>query len=337
LRELVAAWDALGRETPPGAGWHARRVHVGAACRIQAALREPTGERATLLEVPAAAIPAGADFPDCAGFLLKVEPIISGPGGQVRLVLQERSPTYAELFVALAEDVARRAAGAPSSATAVAVVVARLAVWQRFVSDFGPGRLSDEARAGLVGELLALESLFLPRLSRSGAVAAWVGPSGAAQDFRLETCLVEIKASTAFSPASFRVSNLEQLSGDAGLPLFLCHVGLTADGSAARSLPVIVADLRSVFGVDPPDGLDLFEAHLFEAGYLDTFADAYSTPAYGLRGMRFFHVAEGFPLLTPGGVPSGILGATYSVSLGACEPWEVPAADCTSLIETANV
>ncbi len=255
----------------------------------------------------------------------------------MRLVLQERNPAYAELFSGLVEDVLRRVVNLPSPSAVVSTVLFRLATWQRFVADFGPGRLSDEARVGLVGELLALELLFLPRLTHSAAVDSWVGPRKAPQDFRVGTCLVEVKSSVAFSPGSFRVANLEQLSGDAGLPLFLCHFSMTVGGSTARNLPTIIDDLRGTIGASSPDAVDRFDALLFEAGYLEAFSGVYASPTYSARSMRFFRVAGGFPRLTPGGVPTGILSATYTLSLAACEQWQVPATECTALIESANV
>lgn len=338
MSDLELAWNALlveGRSEP---GWHGRRVFADAPCRIQAAIRPASGVRGVLFEVPIAAVPAVVEYPACAGFALLPELLTGGPGGTVRLVLEERAPAYAELFSAMAADVTHRTADARSASAAVACLLARLAVWQRFASRFGPGRLTDEACVGLAAELIFLDRYALARLRPEAAAQAWVGPTGAPQDFRFPAGLVEIKGSLAQTPASIRISNLQQMDGTAGLPLFLCHLALSAAvGAGARSLPDLVADLRQAFGAGADGALEAFEDLLMDVGYLDIHAAHYLQPFYAVRAATFYRVEGMFPRLTPGEVPSGVLSATYAISLAACAAWVVPEAQCLSVIETVHV
>lgn len=333
---LEDAWGLLRAESRPEPGWHGRRVHPEAVCRLQAAIRQPDGVRGLLLEVQAAAIPAGVEWPDCAGFLLTPAPLSGGASGRVRLVLEERSPVYAELFGVVADNVAACAAAAGSEPAAVAAVAGRLAAWQRFMERHGPGRLSEEARVGLAAELIFLETVVLARLPATEAVTAWRGPTGAPQDFRFPACLVEVKGSVAATPSSFRVSNLDQLSGDAGLALFLCHQSLSSSGPGARTLPALVADIRAAAAGGGAAAGQL-EDLLFEAGWLDAHAPGYSVQLYAPSGLRCFRVEDGFPRLTPGGVPPGVSAAVYSVLLSACTPFETTLAACADLIGNPHV
>lgn len=337
MNELESAWAVLEAEARPKAGWHSRRIQAAGVCAIRAGIRRPSGARAVLFEVPAAAVPAATLYPECAGFSLSPETMTAGPGGMVRLVLEERLPAYREIFGVLGDAVAAKVATAPDEARAVTLLLARLAAWQRFLAVHGPGRMSDEACTGLAAELVFLERKVLPVRTAAQAMQAWLGPTGAPQDFRFRGCLVEVKGSTALSPASFRVSSLEQLSGDAGLPLFVCHVAFALGGQASRSLPAIVAAVRASVAGDL-DGADArLEDLLFEAGYLDVHAPAYDLTALAVRAERYFQVAEGFPRLSPGGVPGGVLSATYSVALSACARFEVTAAVCEDLIGNGHV
>jgi hypothetical protein len=332
VNELDLAWSELASEGRTEPGWHGRRVMLAAPCRIQAAIRPGVGSLGVLFDVASSVVPAAVDYPACAGFVLAPEAISPGPGGRVRLVLEERGTAYRDVFLAMAADVVQRVAAAPDEATSVQVLLSRLQVWLRFAARFGPGLLSTDAQTGLVGELLFLENYILGHLPAGAAVAAWTGPGGAAQDFRLSRCYVEIKASTALSPSSMRISNLAQLDGAAGMPLFLCHMSLGLAGPAARRLPDIIIDLRTRLSAEPDGALEAFGDSLVEAGFLEIHSPHYLAVAYVLRGAIFHTVAEDFPRLTPSLVPAAVEAATYSLSLAACQPWIVDETVCTDLI-----
>lgn len=338
MSELEAAWTALAGEARTEPGWHVRRVMLTSPGRILAAIRPAPGSRGVLFEVSAAALPAGIDYPTCAGFTVTPEALTPGPGGTVRLVLEERGTAYADIFSSMATDVVRRASATGTEADFVTMLLARLNVWLRFASRFGPGLLSDESRTGLAGELLFLERFILPRLTPVQALIAWTGPIGIAQDYRFPGCFVEIKASVSASPTAMRISNLEQLDGAAGLPLFLCHLSLSMVGPTARSLPDLVLALRDRFDAAADGSAEMFDERLLDGGYLTAHEVHYQAPAYDLRRALFHDVVDGFPRLTPSTAPQGVSAATYTLLLAACNPWIVDEAVCTTLIgDFANV
>lgn len=331
MNELESAWTALTSESRTEPGWHSRRVAHTAPCSVRAAVR-PTGGRGLLIDVPAAAIPAGADYPACAGFSVTPETVVPGPGGSVRLTLEERGAGYGDIFTTMATDVVRRASATASEAAFVTMLLSRLGVWQRFASKFGPGLLSEEAQTGLAGELLFLDRIVLARATPVQALAAWSGPGGIPQDFRFPACYVEIKASVSASPATVRISNLDQLDGAAGMPLFLCHLSLSLAGRDALSLPDLIEAVRARLELAGDGSEEMLADRLADAGYLTLHAAHYRARVYDLRRLVCHHVTGAFPRLTPSTVPQGITGATYALSIVACQDWIVDESECTRLI-----
>ncbi len=331
MSELESAWTALTSEGRTEPGWHSRRVAPTAPCSVRAAVR-PSGLRGLLIDVSAAAIPAGADYPACAGFSVTPETVAPGPGGSVRLTLEERGAGYSDIFTTMATDVVQRASATASEAAFVTMLLSRLGVWQRFASRFGPGLLSEEAQTGLAGELLFLDRIVLARVTPVQAMAAWSGPSGIPQDFRFPACYVEIKASVSASPATMRISNLDQLDGAAGVPLFLCHLSLSLAERHALSLPDLIEAVRARLQLAGDGSEEMLADRLADAGYLTLHAAHYRARVYDLRRLVWHHVTGTFPRLTPSTVPQGITGATYALSIAACQDWIVDESECTRLI-----
>jgi hypothetical protein len=58
----------------------------------------------------------------------------------------------------------------------------------------------------------------------------------------------------------------------------------------------------------------LLSERLLAAGYYDAHADRYSR-RFSLADMRVVEVAAGFPRLTPGTAPAGIMRAMYEIDL----------------------
>jgi hypothetical protein len=330
--EAIEAWRALTAEARTEPGWHALRVLAGSACDMRVALRAPDGARAVLFEVAARSLPAGADLPSCVGFDLMLETISPGPGGRVRLCLALRDRRYSDVFSTLADDVLRTAATSPNEAHAVKALLGRLHTWERFVSRFGPDRLTDEQQVGLFAELLFLLTEVIPGMDAAAAVRAWRGPYREAQDFRFRAAAVEVKATAARTPASFRVANLDQLSLGTFEVLLIQHVTVQADALGGNTLPDMVRLVRTALLASDAAAASDFDAALLEAGYLDAHADSYERTFASLAKL-WLNVTGEFPRLTRISVPTGISEATYSVALAPCAPYAVEADVARAMIK----
>lgn len=325
MTEIESAWAQISAEGHAKPGWHTRRVRLSSACDIKAALLYPGETPAVLFSVRAQAIPPGAEYPDCVGFTVEAQPTAPGPAGSVRLSLVLNEPRYRDVFGTLAEDVASVVADASSDSHAVRLLLGRLHTWQRFVTEYGTGCLSEESQIGLVAELIFLETHMLPSVPADTAVRSWRGPYGAPHDIELPGHSFEIKASTALSPTTFRVSNLDQLEAVASRPLTLVHMLLDGNSDSGLTLPEMVDRLRAaISATDPAASID-FDASLIAAGYMDAHARFYTERRYQRRAERWFDIRDEFPRLTRAAVPAGVREASYTVQLADCAAFERPA------------
>src|SRR5689334_12963721 len=134
-------------------GWLTRFALPSPAQPLLVALDVAAGRRALLLPLPAQAIPPRKDWPDCSGLeIFKV--VLSG---QPHLGVQLTDRSAADVFNALAEDVAPRVAQLADARAAASALLGRLRRWQKFLQAAGSG-LTPPAHRGLYGELHTLRT-----------------------------------------------------------------------------------------------------------------------------------------------------------------------------------
>ncbi len=139
-----------------------------------------------------------------------------------------------------------------------------------------------------------LQTLLLPALGPSVALAGWKGPEGAHQDFQYAAAWIEVKTTLAKQPQSVRITSERQLDDTHVAALFLHVFALEAQAEGADTLPARVAALRSALGASPA-AREVFEDGLLAAGYRDLDAPRYAAPGYAVRRADTFRVAPGFP------------------------------------------
>jgi Putative PD-(D/E)XK family member, (DUF4420) len=134
-------------------------------------------------------------------------------------------------------------------------VLARIERWRVLLLADSAG-LNRFALRGLIGELLVLENRLLPLLGLDEGVAAWTGPLGMAQDFRLPSGQrIEVKAADRDADRVL-VNGLGQLDGG-GDPLQLVVVRLEdtgRDAPDALTVPLLIGRLRARL-TDSPSAL----------------------------------------------------------------------------------
>lgn len=328
---VADTWEVINGEGHAEPGWHARRIRMGSVCDIRASVRAPDCAVAVLFEIAARSVPPGADMPGCVGFELMVEPIDPGPNGRVRICLVLRDQRYRDVFATLAEDVVGVVSAASSEPQAVKLLLGRLHTWERFISRFGPDRLSDERQIGLYAELRFLSDEVIPLSSAAAVVRAWRGPFMEAQDFHFRAVGVEVKSTASRNPTTFHVSNFDQLDNGSLEDLLVFYASVEADALAGDSLPQLVAAIRTTLSSSDPAAASEFDAALIEAGYLDAHAAHYDR-VFRVRQILWLKVEEGFPRLIRSTVPHGISAASYSVSLDACAPYAISAEEARQII-----
>jgi hypothetical protein len=332
---IESLWIEMEREAISGnqPAWLSRFALPQPSNPLLAALETANCRRALLLPLPKSTIPPRRDWPDCRGLEIFTVALDGQPHWGVRL----RDAGCADVFAALAEDVAPRLAAAPTPRAAATALLARLRRWQKFLAA-GTAGLTVQQQRGLYGELLTLHSLLIPVLTPDFAVPAWRAPMATHQDFQFSTGAVEVKTTVAKQPETIRITSERQLD-DTGIPALFLHVvvldervieqDVTAGG---MSLPALIADVR-VNLASHPQLIERFDDSLLEAGYLDVDASRYAARRFALRHEHTFRVRDGFPRLTEKDLPEGVGDASYSLSLTACKPFTVTVSAMLKLLK----
>lgn len=314
---IEAQWLALEAETAGDRNsWRLRLARPIEGHSLFVAVHG--GRRHLLLRAARAAIPHRTTWPECAGLeLLAVE-----MEGHAYFGVALREVRFADVFAALAEDLARRIEAAPS-AVAVDAFSGQLARWQRFLAAATEG-LGEEARRGLWGELHLLLEVIVPALG-GAAAGGWKGPHAAHQDFQFPSAWIEVKTTLAKLPQVVRITSERQLDDTRAPAIFLHVIALEAVERDAVTLPALVQRVRSALSLWPP-AQEQFEDALLAARYLDLHAARYERVGYAVRRESTFRIGSGFPRIVEADLPPGIGDASYLLSLSACEGFSVPRA-----------
>lgn len=309
--EFVAAWESLASACDSASGWRSIPIAPGGLVSLRAGRRFPDNEESLLAGFTTATLPAAATLPDGQGFAVqRVDPLLDG---KTWLALTRRTSGSAELFLTMVCDVAGTldAAAGADEPRALKVFIGRVRAWQEFMRK-GAQPLGPEAEVGLVGELSTLSAIIEAGVPASTACESWLGPLDGLRDFEIGTGGIEVKSSLTSAGFPARIGSLEQLDDTVRQPLFVIGVRLrqVSDG---KSLPDMVEALRDIVCGDT-EAERLLSERLVAAGYFDAHADRYTRRFIG-AGTRIVEVAEGFPRLTPGGVPAGVSRASYEIDL----------------------
>lgn len=275
---------------------------------------------ALLVQTKPALLATLEEWPKSEGFDVVLRPVKGKVGDATLVCLELTSPRYRDVFMSLAEDICKVVSVETDAQSALQKMHRRLYRWQEFLKRHREEGLSPEQRVGLFGELEILQEVFLKTLEPVHAIQGWRGCKKAHQDFQYQGFALEVKATRAVTPDRIHISNIQQLDEEGVDEMFLSLVWLHQNESSGRSLPAIIAEIRSTLS-DPAE--TLFNEGLMEVGYLDIHQSIYEKELYQVRKITVFLVGEGFPRLTHSMIPDGIKGVKYQISIDACGPFLV--------------
>ncbi|MGQ0467905.1 MAG: PD-(D/E)XK motif protein [Sporichthyaceae bacterium] len=281
------------------------------------------------------------EAPPSAGPLPKLKGLelaLSSPaGGKAVLLLTLKDADSADLFRQLCVDLTAAANGATRETEAVARVLARTWRWHHLMRG-GPNRvLSKHEQMGLIAELEVLERSLAPQVGLAAGLLHWFGPLDGPKDFELGTVAVEVKARRGGAAAAVKISSEDQLDASGFARMYLAVVQVDeAMGSetAAVTLAGRIAALREGVASTAPEAVELLESRLAGAGYRDE--DEYAT-AWLVAETVLYEVRDGFPALTPGGLPVGVDRVSYSLSLASLAPYRAEPSDLSTWLESGDV
>jgi hypothetical protein len=240
--------------------------------------------------------------------------------GSWLIVLRLKVGELEQVFGRLCQDLVEATTFVQTQKELVALMVARLKLWEMLFSGTQDGLLGVNQIRGLVAELLVLEDILKSgKRGIADAVEGWVGPSRSDRDYEYPDVSFEVKSLTP-GRRGVTITSLEQLASDG--PLVLVVATLTTVGktdAGAFCLNSLVGHLEGAVSHDPV-ALALFKEKLILAGYVEH--SRYEIDWFVLAEMRSFNVAEGFPRLVAGKVPDGILSASYEIELASLSAYE---------------
>lgn len=310
IDDIELAWSAL-LDSTDASGWRSIAIETVGSCALRAGRSFPDNCEALLVGFPSSTVSAAEKLPDGQGFsLVRVEP----DGDRTAWLALTRKPHGSpELFASMIADVVRALVSEPSAnqQRLLRIFLGRIRAWQEFMRKGAQG-LNPEAEIGLIGELVLLQTIINAGLPLDLAIESWVGPLGGVQDFEIGAGALEVK--TTLSPVGFpaKIGSLEQLDDSARQPLFVAGARLRQT-EGGQKLPEFVEAMRQSIGGDN-EATRVLSERLLAAGYFDAHADRYPR-CFALVDIRVVEVASGYPRLTPGTVPAGIMRAMYEIDL----------------------
>jgi len=331
---MIEAWEDLGREVAHPAGIQRVRLDTEAAADLFACVFWPTGRPGLLVEGNGAYRPTGDRIPTCRG-VRTVHEVVAGPPERTVLRVILEDDRLLDIFAVLSADLIATAAVEPTVAAALRRCIDRICLWQGLFERVPVEGMSEERQRGMIGELMILENLLMPRLGSLAAVLAWVGPDPAHQDFIHGATAVEVKTSLAKRHARIPISNEKQLDERPHSALVLAHLRFDESAALGESLPEVVARLRTALITDPAASRQ-FDDRLMLGGYLDVHAPLYLPNRWQVSSTRYFRVQGEFPRLTEANLPPGVGDISYSIIADDLGPFEISAENAAEMLEVDN-
>jgi hypothetical protein len=318
-----ALWRELEKGRGDGEGRLVRRIHPESAVDLFLAVTKPGNRRMLSLGVASGATAALDDLPSGRGIETRLQHSADEARAQLQLVLGD--PMCADIFAALAQDLADAVSPAASDEEAVLAWVTRLRRWQGLLAALTPDGLSGERQRGLYAELWLLRKHLLSALGEEMAIRGWTGPSASSHDFELDHGAVEVKSTAGKQHQILRIASERQLDDTGVSELFLYHLSLDVRQGEGETLVDAVAAVRAELAGTAM--ATAFEERLLMSGYVAAHESRYRTTVYTEREDNFFRVGAGFPRLIESDLPPGVGDVHYSVAVAECKHWTVGAGD----------
>jgi hypothetical protein len=306
---LEAAWKDL---IEIGIGGASHLVEEAPLCLIYASLDDDRDPGITIRVSNSPTLP----IPTFSSISLEIRNAVDSQYIYLAFFLKKKE--LQSIFVPICQDLSRTAASCLSGNLAD-VLLRRLDHW-RAILDLAPvGIMPVNDLRGLLGEISVMNDLCTSTKLDVGIILkGWNGPLGFPHDFAILGTLLEVKSREP-SRASVRISSLEQLQNPNSEPLLLAVVDLLRSdvampGFESATAFVDIARERFVFDMTLAAEFDL---RTFAYGFRSN--KVYDSLYFKAERVRYYQVTEEFPKLVPSSVPSGIVAASYDVSLEAVD------------------
>jgi hypothetical protein len=235
------------------------------------------------------------------------------------LSLNLQDVRFNEVFLRLVGHLIASSQTAPNADEAWEVVEHVLDEWKRLLRVRPVGVLSTEELRGLVGEVWLLVYRFFAELPVDAAVAGWLGPLAAPQDFWYEESgFYEAKA-IGPTATHIKISSSQQLD-QSGMQLVVLHVPECVESDAgAVSLKSLLAAATSAL-IDAGCRTADLEFRLRRIG-VDLKHPIYADTWFRVTTAEYFTVDAGFPAIRQSELPPGVDRVRYNLDRRSIAPF----------------
>ena len=224
---------------------------------------------------------------------------------------------FKNLFLQFCDDMIMASQVLKDPANGPEFICMRYIGWQEMLSASRGDLLSKSEIKGLIGEMVFLRDVLIPRCGKEMSLQAWMGPKMADQDFVFPDTWYEVKATTS-DAEQIRISSIEQLDCAAEGTLVVLALDQTSAIDKQRlTANSLFWELMGSMGTDVLKAA--FSNLLLKMGFYPR--PEYEEYVYRLNGIRQYRVGRDFPCLRRASVQTSVVNATWFLSLSAIERW----------------
>lgn len=240
------------------------------------------------------------------------------------LIIQLLHPNSRDIFATLCENLVQSVIQLNDEQKISRTVVNQLEKWKTLFDKNNSTGLTPAEQQGLYGELHFLQKfLSKPEINPCDILHTWVGVDSALRDFQGSNWALEVKTTSTNNPQKVTINGERQLDESLLEYLFLFHYSVEISNGNGQTLPQKISVIRQMLENDNP-ALSLFNAKLFEVGYLDKHEPFYQDRFYQQRHESFYKIDSDFPRIKENELRNGISDVKYSIILAMCEEYLVP-------------
>lgn len=223
-----------------------------------------------------------------------------------------------DVFISMSSDIIEFSRVEQSPRESLKKVLRRYAAWLKLLDHRRNALMSTNAQKGLLAELIFLKEEIENGLQPSVAIAGWIGPDGADQDFVYENGWHEIKA-TGASASQITISSVEQLDNPDEGELVVFRIDKCAP--AYPGAVTLYAMVHRLYGLLTASvgALDDFVLKLGSAGYIDMLD--YDKDHFSVSSRCSYIVDTAFPRISRSELPVEVVNAEYQLDLPSLNPW----------------
>lgn len=199
--------------------------------------------------------------------------------------------------------------------------------WSHFLKPSMTG-VDRSVLIGLWGEIYILKNYFNKILGTSKAIQSWIGAEGKKQDFSINDKSFELKTTLSGDSRDIKISSLDQLDKMSN-QLFLVFLRIDRATDHGHSLNELVEGVLSEIDDEITRICFLNKVHQV----LGKASEEQVDEKFLLGDLVIYEIADQFPCLTSDSVPSGIISASYQITLNSIKEFKIENELCEILID----